>query len=116
LTGQKAMITGAAGGTGRQLSLAQAEMGADVASVDIDQENLHKVAEEVRLSRKVMSFRTDVTKAKGIENTVSKVLHVWGRIDILINCAGIPHLMSQVVEDMTTFKFTARISGLKQNR
>lgn len=92
LTGQKAIVTGAAGGIGRELSLALAEMGADVALVDINRENMQKVAEELRrYGRKAMICETDVTKAKEVEDMVSRVLSEWGRIDILINCAGIPH-------------------------
>ena len=92
LTGQKAMVTGAAGGIGRELSLALAEMGADVALVDIHMENLNRVAEEVkRYGRKAMICKTDVTDALAVESTVGRILAEWGRIDILVNCAGIAH-------------------------
>jgi len=91
LSGQKAMLTGAGGGIGRELSLALAEMGADVALVDIEQEKMKKVAEELRsYGGKVMVCKADVSKAKEVEDMVAKVLSEWGRIDILVNCAGIP--------------------------
>ena len=92
LTGKKAIVTGAAGGIGRELSLALAEMGAEMVLVDINRENLQKVAEEVRrFGRKVMICETDVAKAKDVEDMVDRVLSEWGRIDILVNCAGIAH-------------------------
>jgi len=92
LTGQKAVVTGAAGGIGRELCLALAEMGADVALADINRENMQRVAEEVRrYGRKVMTCETDVTNAREVEDTVTRILGEWGRIDILVNCAGIPH-------------------------
>jgi NAD(P)-dependent dehydrogenase (short-subunit alcohol dehydrogenase family) len=93
LSGQKAIVTGAGGGIGRELCLGLAEMGADVALVDIEQEKMKKVAEELRsYGGKVMVCKADVSKAKEVEDMVAKVLSEWGRIDILVNCAGIPHL------------------------
>jgi NAD(P)-dependent dehydrogenase (short-subunit alcohol dehydrogenase family) len=94
LTGQKAMVTGAGGGIGRELCHALAEMGADVVLVDTNSENMEKVADELRgYGRGVMICEIDVTKAKDIENTVSQVLGQWGRIDILVNCAGVSQLV-----------------------
>jgi NAD(P)-dependent dehydrogenase (short-subunit alcohol dehydrogenase family) len=90
LTGQKAIVTGGGGGIGRELCHALAEMGADIALVDTNQENMEKVAQELRsYGRSVMICETDVTKAREVENTVSRALGQWGRIDILVNCAGI---------------------------
>jgi NAD(P)-dependent dehydrogenase (short-subunit alcohol dehydrogenase family) len=92
LTGQKAIVTGAGGGIGRELCRALSEMGADVALVDTNQENMEKVAEELRrYGKKVMICETDVTKARDVEDMVARVLDEWGRIDILVNCAGIAH-------------------------
>jgi NAD(P)-dependent dehydrogenase (short-subunit alcohol dehydrogenase family) len=90
LTGQKAIVTGAGGGIGRELCHALAEMGADVALVDTNHENMEKVADELRrYGRNIMTCETDVTKANDVKNTVRRVLDQWGRIDILVNCAGI---------------------------
>jgi NAD(P)-dependent dehydrogenase (short-subunit alcohol dehydrogenase family) len=90
LTGQKAIITGAGGGIGRELCHALAEMGADIALVDIDRGNMEKVTEELqRYGRNVMICETDVAKAREVEDMVNRVLGQWGRIDILVNCAGI---------------------------
>ena len=90
LTGQKAIVTGAGGGIGRELCHALAEMGADVALVDTNRENMQKVADELRgYSRGVMICEIDVTKSKDVEDMVHKVLAQWGRVDILVNCAGI---------------------------
>jgi NAD(P)-dependent dehydrogenase (short-subunit alcohol dehydrogenase family) len=92
LTNQKAVVTGAGGGIGRELCHALAEMGADIALVDTKRENMEKVAEELRRYGKgVMVCEADVTKASDVESTMSRVLSQWGRIDILVNCAGISH-------------------------
>jgi len=92
LTDQKAIVTGAGGGIGRELCHALSEMGADVALVDINLQNMEKVAQELgRYHRKVMVCKADVTNAKAVEDTVARILDEWGRIDILVNCAGIAH-------------------------
>jgi NAD(P)-dependent dehydrogenase (short-subunit alcohol dehydrogenase family) len=90
LTGQKGIVTGAGGGIGRELCHALAEMGADIALVDTNRQNMEKVADELRrYGRNVMICETDVTKASEVEDMVSRVLGQWERIDILVNCAGI---------------------------
>jgi NAD(P)-dependent dehydrogenase (short-subunit alcohol dehydrogenase family) len=90
LKDQKAIVTGAGGGIGRELCHALAEMGADIALVDIARGNMEKVADELRTyGRNVMICETDVTKAREVHDMVSRVLGQWGRIDILVNCAGI---------------------------
>jgi len=90
LTGQKAIVTGAGGGIGRELCHALAEMGADIALDDINRENMEQVAGELqRHGGGVMTFETDVTNENEVEKMVSQVLAEWGRVDILVNCAGI---------------------------
>jgi 3-oxoacyl-[acyl-carrier protein] reductase len=67
-------------------------MGADIALVAINLANMEKVAQELRrYGRKVMVCETDVAKAKAVEAVVSRVLGEWGKIGILVNCAGIAH-------------------------
>jgi len=90
LTNQKAIVTGAGGGIGRELAHALSEMGADVALVDINLASIQAVAEELRkYGRECTTHRTDVTHAKDVEQMVNEVLSRWRRIDILVNCAGI---------------------------
>jgi NAD(P)-dependent dehydrogenase (short-subunit alcohol dehydrogenase family) len=56
LTGQVALVTGAAKGLGRAISLGFAEMGARLILVDIDQENMEKVCLEAREMGSPRSF------------------------------------------------------------
>jgi NAD(P)-dependent dehydrogenase (short-subunit alcohol dehydrogenase family) len=92
LRDRKAVVTGAGGGIGGELCIALAEMGADVALVDINRANMEKVAQEVRKrGSKTLVCATDITKEKEVEGMVSTVLSKFGSIDILVNCAGIPH-------------------------
>jgi len=90
LTGEKAIVTGAAQGLGEQMALALAEAGADVAVVDMNIEGADKVAESIRnLARDSISIKADVTKVSDVENMVKITEERFGKIDILINNAGI---------------------------
>ena len=90
LTGQVAVITGGARGIGREIALLFARAGADVALFDINPEPLEQTAKELRaLGRKAEALTVDVTDGKQVDEGVAKVLDKLGRIDILINNAGI---------------------------
>jgi len=90
LQDQIAVITGAGRGIGRAIALRFAKAGADVACVSRTAENSEKVAEEVRsLGRNAWAHAVDVTDAKSVEAAAEKILGEAGRIDILINNAGV---------------------------
>ena len=91
LTNQNAVVTGAGGGIGRELCHALAEMGANIALVDVNRESLEKLAQELRkkYGKSVILYETDVSKGGEVEDMVTKALNTMGRIDILVNCAGI---------------------------
>ena len=90
LTNQVAIITGGARGIGREIALAFAREGADVVLFDVNPELLEQTAQELRgLGRRAEGFSVDVTDGKQVDEGVAKVLDKLGRIDILINNAGI---------------------------
>src|SRR5689334_9986933 len=91
LTGKTAIITGGSKGLGEQMAYALAEAGADLALVARTQADLDKAAAEVRAAtgRKVIAIAADVTKETDIAELVQKVVAEFGKIDILINNAGI---------------------------
>jgi NAD(P)-dependent dehydrogenase (short-subunit alcohol dehydrogenase family) len=80
LTGRTAVVTGAGRGLGRAMSLALAGAGADVAIPDIDGSSL---------GRRSLALTTDVTDPAQVDIMAQRVMQAWGRIDILINNAGI---------------------------
>ena len=85
-----AIITGGARGIGREIALAFAREGADVALFDVNAEPLEQTANELRaLGRRAEGFVVDVTNGAAVDEGVAKVLDKLGRIDILINNAGI---------------------------
>ncbi|MBI3321841.1 MAG: 3-oxoacyl-[acyl-carrier-protein] reductase [Candidatus Omnitrophica bacterium] len=90
LLDQVAVITGGARGIGREIAIVFANAGADVALFDVNAELLEQSAGELRgLGRRAEGFAVDVTDGKQVEEGVAKVLDKLGRIDILINNAGI---------------------------
>ena len=90
IQGKKALVTGAASGIGRSISLALAREGADLFLLDIDEEKLASVGEEVRtLGVGVISRPCDVAIAEQILEAVNTLQDMWGEVDILVNNAGI---------------------------
>jgi len=90
LSGEKAIVTGAARGLGEQMSLVLAEAGADVAVVDVNIDVACRVAEHIRtIGRDSVAIKADVTKVADVENMVKVAKDRFGKIDILINNAGI---------------------------
>ena len=73
ISGEKALVTGAAQGLGEHMALALAEAGADVAVVDINVDGALKVAETIQnLGRESVAIKTDVTKIEDVETMVEK--------------------------------------------
>lgn len=90
LKGRKAIVTGGGGTLGGQIALNFAKEGADVAIVDINSSAAQKKAMEIeKLGRQAISISRDISKEDDVKNMVKITLETFGRIDILVNCAGI---------------------------
>jgi NAD(P)-dependent dehydrogenase (short-subunit alcohol dehydrogenase family) len=90
LTGQVALVTGAARGLGRAISLALAHAGADVALGLRDVKADSGLAAEVlKMGRRVLPLQMDMRRMEQIHSAVDDTLKKFGRIDILVNNAGI---------------------------
>lgn len=91
LTGKVAIVTGGARGLGRQMALALAEAGADVALCDLlENEGTATCAELTALGRRAFFGRINVTQVGEIETFLAQVIATLGQVDILINNAGMP--------------------------
>jgi dehydrogenase/reductase SDR family protein 4 len=89
LKGKVALVTGGSRGIGRAIALAFADAGADVAVCSRKSPELEKVSEEIKAKgRKSLAITSHVAKAEESKNLVEKVIKEFGRIDILVNCAG----------------------------
>ena len=98
--GKVAVVTGAAKGIGYSCSEMLAQRGAKVALADINEAGVAEAAEKINGGGGIAKgYSVDVSSVKSIENLVQSVLADFGRIDILINNAGILH--TTPIEDIT---------------
>lgn len=90
LEGKKAIVTGGTSGMGAAVAEGFAVFGARVAVAGRNQERGKKVVERIRGSGgEADFFSVDVTAPKSVEEMVKAVKDLYGRIDILVNAAGI---------------------------
>lgn len=83
LAGQIAIVTGAASGIGRAAALALVERGATVVGADLDERGLATLAGAAR--RETL----DVGNSAAVDSLVARTREAFGRIDILVHCAGV---------------------------
>jgi NAD(P)-dependent dehydrogenase (short-subunit alcohol dehydrogenase family) len=85
-----ALVTGAARGIGRSLALALADAGADVALGLRDATDAADLAAEIEaLGRRALRLQMDVTRLDEVRAAVEQAIAVFGRIDVLVNNAGL---------------------------
>jgi NAD(P)-dependent dehydrogenase (short-subunit alcohol dehydrogenase family) len=90
LTGQVALVTGAARGLGQAISLALAQAGADIALGLRDVKSAGDLAPEIEgMGRKALPLQMDVARLDQIFRAVEDAVVRFGRLDILVNNAGI---------------------------
>ena len=92
LDGRVAIVTGAGRGMGQAFSIALAHAGADVVVTELPgrESDAEETAAEVRAAgRRALVISLDVTQVSSIKAMVKQVVDEWGRIDVLVNNAGI---------------------------
>lgn len=116
LKDQTAIVTGAAQGIGRAIAEALAQEGCRLALVDVNLEGIEKTAREISEAHKAetLGLRADVTKLTEAEEMVKKTLDKWGRIDILINNAGVTkdNLLMRMSEEEWDFVLDINLKGV----
>ncbi|GBF11272.1 SDR family NAD(P)-dependent oxidoreductase [Tepidibacillus sp. HK-1] len=89
LDGKVAVVTGSGKGIGKAMALGLAEAGADLVIVARTEEDIQQTVLEVeQKGRKAIGISTDVKKKEEIEKMVAKTLDTFGKIDVLVNNAG----------------------------
>ncbi|RLK48752.1 3-oxoacyl-[acyl-carrier-protein] reductase [Alkalispirillum mobile] len=86
-----ALVTGGSRGIGKSIALELAKLGAKVAiNYHGSKDKADAVAEEIRaLGTEALVIQADVGEAESARNMVKQVLDQWGRLDVLVNNAGI---------------------------
>lgn len=91
LQGKVVLITGGSKGIGRRTALTFAKEGAKVALVARNEEDLNKAKSDIQSefsNAEVLTVSADLQKQEGADKAVNSALEKFGKIDILINCAG----------------------------
>ena len=92
LEGKVALVTGTASqiGIGKAVALTLAKEGCDIVSTDIDLEGAKQTADEVMaLGRQAIAVKADVSNKAEVGEMVKAALQEFGKIDILVNTAGL---------------------------
>jgi NAD(P)-dependent dehydrogenase (short-subunit alcohol dehydrogenase family) len=92
LSGRVAAVMGGTTGLGNAIALGLAGAGADVVASSRRVEQVEKTAAEIEaLGRRTLRFTSDVAKRESIQALHDAVLKEFGRVEILVNAAGITH-------------------------
>ena len=85
-----ALVTGAGQGMGLAIGHACAREGAKIAVVDINDQTIASAVEEIKQKERTdaLGVKIDITQGSQVEAGVKRILDTWGRIDLLVNCAG----------------------------
>jgi 3-oxoacyl-[acyl-carrier protein] reductase len=103
---KKALVTGGTAGIGKEIALAFAKQGADVAIFGTNAERAAQVVQELEQARvspeqRFESCIVNVSDKSSVEGAIQQLLAKWGQIDILVNNAGITRdgLLMKMSED-----------------
>jgi NAD(P)-dependent dehydrogenase (short-subunit alcohol dehydrogenase family) len=105
LDGKVAVVTGASSGLGVACAIGLAEAGADVVIAARRAEALQETAKRVEATgRRALAVPTDVTDPEACRNLVAKAVEAFGRVDVLVNNAGIGTAVPALKETPEQFR------------
>ncbi|WP_342089040.1 SDR family NAD(P)-dependent oxidoreductase [Dyadobacter sp. OTU695] len=106
-----AIITGAAGGMGEAEARLFAAEGAKVLLTDIDEDALKTIVEQILAQGQVAAYMTqDVSSESGWKQVAARAIDLFGKIDVLVNNAGITGNLLAPFEERTLEEFNRVVS------
>jgi NAD(P)-dependent dehydrogenase (short-subunit alcohol dehydrogenase family) len=105
LDGRIALITGGSRGLGKSIALGLAQAGATTILCARHREDCEAAAAEVaeQTGRESVGLAMDVTREEDVERTFAQVAERWGRLDVLVNSAGVN--LRGPIEELTLEQF-----------
>jgi 3-oxoacyl-[acyl-carrier protein] reductase len=111
LKGKVVVVTGAGSGIGKVCAIHLAGEGADIVVSDIDPETARRTAEEVKAQGvRAISVKADVTQLGDVRSMYRKAENELGRIDVLVNNAGVRYMSSISNLDIEEWNKTININ------
>ncbi|MGO8949364.1 MAG: SDR family NAD(P)-dependent oxidoreductase [Ktedonobacterales bacterium] len=110
LDGRVALVTGAASGLGKASANLFVAEGASVVFADLNESGAQSAAAEVAASGSVSAEQLDVTSSADCERVVAATLERYGKLDILMTCAGIGESAPILELDEATFDRTMAVN------
>ncbi len=114
LEGKISLVTGAAQGIGRAIAERLAEAGSDVVVADVEQGKCRDTVDAIeKLGRRALPVEVNVADWDAVKRMTDQVIRDWGRIDILINNAGITRdgLLLRMKEEDWTAVLEVNLNG-----
>jgi 2-hydroxycyclohexanecarboxyl-CoA dehydrogenase len=101
-----AIITGSGRGIGREIAMTLAREGARIAINDYYLDRAESVAEEIKnKGAEAVPIQADITQSEQVEQMVKKVMDTWGKVEILVNNAGLPAGLLETDPKLGMWKF-----------
>lgn len=107
MTGRVAIVTGASSGLGHRFTQVLHQAGANVVAVARRKERLDELAASLE---RVVPVVADVTDSTALERLVTDVMDQFGRIDVLVNNAGLGRPQPAVEEDIDSFRYALEVN------
>jgi len=95
-----AVVTGAGRGIGKAIALAYADEGANVVTISRTLSEIEETSEQICANgRRAIAIRADVSNSGEVESKISFVIKEFGKVDILVNAAGIQGPIGPIMEN-----------------